>query len=317
MTRIINIFRRNILKKLIALVAAFFMWVFVMADQDPTIESSYTIPLTVSNTPYEFIPVFDEKTVQITARAPRSYFVKYDANAFRVYANLDGLGEGEHQIFPQVIMPQGFELIETNPSVVNIKLDPLTEKQMPIELVMTGSVAQDAIITDTRKSMETVTIVGAKSFVEKTLKVYGTVNLSNNSSSFEVQIPMNAVDEKNNAVSRVRVVPSVITVSIDIESGLKKRIVPVIPELSVADGWELANIMVEPAQMEIVGAESAVNSVVTLKTIPLTVQTGQRAFKGTLKLSVPDGVTVKSDEVTVSAEIVRKTVMRDQPNNQP
>ena len=113
MTQILDIFRRNLLKKLIALVAAFFMWVFVMADQDPEIEGVYNVPLTISNAPYEFIALYEDKTVQIETRAPRSNFAKYDANAFRVYANLENLSEGEYQITPQVVMPQGFELIES------------------------------------------------------------------------------------------------------------------------------------------------------------------------------------------------------------
>ncbi|MBQ4404565.1 MAG: hypothetical protein II857_09170 [Selenomonadaceae bacterium] len=311
MMKIINIFCHNFLKKVIALIAAFFMWVFVMTEQDPEIEDAYTVPLTMSNVPYEFIAICETKNVVVDTRAPRSNFVKYDANAFRVYANLEGLGEGEHQILPQVIMPQGFELLETEPLVVNVKLDPLIERQMPIELITAGEVSPDVAIKEITKSMDTVTVVGPKSFVEKAVKVYGNVNLSNNTASFEQQIQMNAVDEKNNIVPRVRVVPSVITVSVDIESGLKKRIVPIIPELSVAEGWELTKVSVEPAQMEVVGAESVVNSIVTLKTVPFTVQTGQRYFKSVLRLLVPDGVTVKSEEVTVSAEVVRKAVMRD------
>lgn len=315
MTRIINIFRHNMLKKIIALVAAFFMWVFVMADQDPAIEGSYTVPITISNAPYEFIPVYDEKTIKVETRAPRSNFVKYDANAFRVYANLEGLEEGEHQIFPQVVMPQGFELIETKPVAINIKLDPLIEKQMPIDLITVGTISQDAVVKEITKSMDVVTVVGPKSFVEQAAKIYGNVNLSGNTSSFETQIQMNAVDEKDNVVPRVRVVPSVITVSVDVESGLKKRIVPIVPELSVTEGWELTKIMVEPAQTEIVGPESVVNSIITLKTEPFMVQTGQRFFKSTLRLLVPDEVTVKTNEVTVSAEVIRKAVLRDQPNN--
>ncbi|MBQ9496823.1 MAG: hypothetical protein IJR52_04525 [Selenomonadaceae bacterium] len=311
MARIINFFCHNFFKKVIALVAAFIMWFFVMIEQDPEIEDSYTVPLTMSNAPYEFIALCDVKTVTLETRAPRSNFVKYDANAFRVYANLEGLGEGEHQITPRVIMPQGFELVETKPDLVKVKLDPLIERQMPIELRTTGNVSQDAVVTDIQKSLETVTVVGPKSFVEQAAKVYGNVNLNNNASSFEVQIPMNAVDAKDNVIARVRVVPSVITVSVDIESGVKKRIVPIIPELSVADGWELTKVNVEPAQMEIVGAESAVNSIITLKTEPFVVQTGQRFFKGTLRLLVPEGVSVRNEQVSVSAEVVRKTVMRE------
>ena len=311
MTQILDIFRRNILQKLIALVAAFFMWIFVMTEQDPEIEDSYDVPLTMSNVPYELIPVYEVKTIKVEAVAPRSNFIKYDSNAFRVYANLEGLEQGEYKITPQVVMPQGFNLVETQPEFVTVKLDPLIEQQMPIELITAGAISQDAAIKEIIKSMDTVTVVGPKTFVEQVVKIQGTLNLADNTSSFETQIPMKAIDGKNNVVQRVRVVPSVITVSVDIESGLKKRIVPIVPELSVVEGWELRKITVEPAQIEIVGAESAINSIITLKTEPFMVQTGQRFFKGTLRLLVPDGVTVKSNEVTVSAEIVRKVVMRE------
>lgn len=310
MTRILNELRRNLLQKIIALVVAFFMWIFVMEDQDPTIDGSYSVPITMSNAPYEFIAICDEKTVMLKTRAPRSYFVRYDANAFRVYANLDGMDEGTHKIIPQVVMPQGFELLETTPATVNVTLDPLIERQIEIELKTNGTVAQDAAIKSVDKSMDIVTLVGPKSFVEQVDKVYGTLNLSNNASSFEMQIPMNAVDTEGNAVPRVHVVPSVITVSVEIESGLRHKIVPVIANLTTTDGWELTKVTVEPAQIEITGVDSVINPIVTLRTVPFTVQTGQRVFKGTLKLDVPEGVTVPSNEVTVTASVIRKPVMR-------
>ena len=314
-TQILNLFRRNLLKKLIALVAAFLMWVYVMADQDPPINGSYTVPLTISNAPYELMPICADKTIIVEARAPRSSFIKYDANAFRVYANLEGLSAGDYQITPQVIMPQGFELLETTPPAVNVKLDPMIERQMPIELLTAGTVAQDAAIKSINKSMDTVTVVGPQSYVEKAFRVYGTVNLSGNTSSFELQIPMRTVDEKENVVPFVRVVPSVITVSVDIESGIKKKIVPVVPELTAPEGWELTKVVVEPAQVEISGAESVLNPIVTLKTVPFTVQTGQRLFRGTLNLDVPEGVTTKINEVTVSAEVIRRPVVRERAAN--
>lgn len=315
MMRIINILRRNLLKKFLALFAAFCMWIFVMEDKDPQIDGSYTVPLTVSNTPYDFVAVCENKTVKIDVLAPRSYFTKYDANAFRAYANVEGMSEGTHEFIPQIIMPQGFELSEIEPPTITVKLDPLIEKQFPIEVTTAGNIAQDAAIKGISKSMDIVTLVGPKSFVEKTAKVFGNVNLSGNSSSFEMQIPMNAVDAEGNAIPHIHVVPSVITVSVDIESGLKRRIVPVVPALYPADGWEFSKTTVEPAQVEISGAESVINSIVTIKTVPFTVQTGQRVFTGILKLDVPEGVSAKETEVKVSATIVRKPVMRDSTGN--
>ena len=315
MMRFINLFRRNIFEKLLALFAAFCMWIFVMEDKDPQIEGSYTVPLIVSNTPYDFISICESKTVKIEVSAPRSYFTKYDANAFRAYANVEGMSEGSHEFIPQIIMPQGFELAEIDPPTVTVKIDPLVEKQFQIDVETTGNIAADAAIKSITKSMDIVTLVGPKSFVEKTAKVFGTVNLSGNTSSFEMQIPMNAVDADGKTVANIHVVPSVITVSVDIESGLKRSIVPVIPALTAPDGWDFSKITTEPAQIEISGAESVINQIVTIKTVPFTVQTGQRVFNGTLKLDVPEGVTAKETEVKISATIIRKPVMRDSSGN--
>lgn len=312
MRQVINVFRRNLLKKIIALVVAFIMWIFVMNDQDPPIEDDYDVPLTISNQPYELIPIFQEKIIKIRVRAPRSYFVKYDTNAFRVYANLDGLGEGVHQIDPQVITPQGFELVDKTPESVRITLDPLIERRMPIEILTTGNIAQDAAVKEINKSIDSVTVVGPKSFVERVDKVFGTLSLNNNASSFETQVPMNAVDSKGDALPpTVHVVPSVITVDVNVESGVRKRIVPVIPDLRVADGWELVKITSDPPQVEIAGTESAISSIIMIRTVPFTVQTGQRVFKGTLKLDIPEGVTIPVEEVNVTASVIRKPVIRD------
>lgn len=312
MRQVINVFRRNLLKKIIALIVAFIMWIFVMNDQDPPTEDDYDVPLTISNQPYELIPIFQEKIIKLRVRAPRSYFVKYDTNAFRVYANLEGMGEGVHQIDLQVITPQGFEVVDKTPESVRITLDPLIERRMPIEILTTGDIAQDAAVKEINKSIDSVTVVGPKSFVERVDKVFGTLNLNNNASSFEIQVPMNAIDNKGDALPpSVHVVPSVITVGVDVESGVRKRIVPVIPNLSVADGWELTKITSDPPQVEVVGTESAISSIITIRTVPFTVQTGQRVFKGTLKLEIPEGVTVPVEEVNVTASVIRKPVIRD------
>lgn len=308
---VISIFAHNFIQKLLSLITAFMLWFFVMESQDPTIEGSYEVPVTISNAPYDFLASCAEKTIHVKTVAPRSYFVKYDANAFRAYANLDGFGEGQHEITPQIVMPQGFELINSDPPAVHVIIDSFAERQLNFELVTKGNVSPDTAIKTLEKSMDVVTVMGPKTLIEQVTRVYGTLTFANNTESFEAQIPMKAVDANNNQVIGVRVVPSVVTVSVELESGVAKKIVPVVAELTAADGWEVTKVNVEPAQVEITGAESAISSIVTIKTEPISVQTGQRAFKGKIRLDVPEGVTVKEDDVTVSAEIVRKTVMRD------
>ena len=305
------LFWHNYPQKIISLLAAFMMWIFVMESQDPTIEGSYDVLVTISNAPYDYLASCEEKTITVKTLAPRSYFVKYDANAFRAYANLEGLGEGRHEITPQIIMPQGFEFINSDPAAVHVMIDSFAERQLPFELLTKGNVSSDTAIKNLSKSMEIVTVMGPKSLIDRVARIFGTLTFSNNTSGFEAQIPMKAVDANNNQIVGVRVVPSVVTVTVELESSVAKKIVPVVAEVNASDGWEVVNVNVDPAQIEITGTESAISSIVTIKTEPINIQTGQRAFKGKVRLDVPDTVTVKENEVNVSAEVVRRTIIRD------
>ena len=311
-----GLFSHNFLPKTASLIAAFTLWFFVMEAQDPTIEGSYEVAVTASNASYEFLVSCQEKTVSVNTLAPRSYFVKYDANAFRAYANLENLGEGNYELAPQIIMPQGFELVNTDPPVVHVMIDSLAERQLPFELLTKGNVSSETAIKSLDKSMDIVTVMGPKSLINRVVRIYGTLTFANNTESFEAQIPMKAVDVNGNQIIGVRVVPSVVTVNVELESGVAKKIVPVVAELNAAEGWEITKVNVEPAQIEITGAESVISSIVTIKTNPITVQTGQRAFRNKIRLEVPEGISVKENEVTVSAEVVRKSVVRDLSANE-
>lgn len=311
-----GLFSHNFLPKVISLIAAFMCWFFVMEAQDPTIEGNYEVAVTTSNAPYEYLVSCTEKTISVNTLAPRSYFVKYDANAFRAYANLEGLGEGNYELSPQIIMPQGFELINTDPPVVHVMIDSFAEHQLPFELMTKGNVSSETAIKSLTKSMDIVTVMGPKSLVGRVAHIYGTLTFANNTASFESQIPMKATDANGDPVVGVRVVPSVVTVSVELESGVAKKIVPIVAELTAAEGWEVTKVTVEPAQIEITGAESTISSIVTLKTEPITVQTGQRSFRSKIRLAVPEGVSVKEREVNVSAEVVRKTFVREPFTNE-
>ena len=306
-----GLFAHNFLPKIISLVAAFFTWFIVMEAQDPTIEGSYEVAVTTSNASHEFLVSCQEKTVTLNTLAPRSYFVKYDANAFRAYANLEGLGEGTYELAPQIVMPQGFEQVGIDPPKVHVMIDSLSEKQFPFDLITKGNVSPDTAIKSLTKSMDIITIMGPKSLVNRVARVYGTLPFAGNTESFEAQIPMKAVDANDELLIGVRVVPSVVTVNVELESGVAKKIVPVVAELTAAEGWEVTKVTVDPAQVEITGAESVINSIVTIKTDPITVQTGQRSFRNKIRLNVPDAVTAKETEVTVSAEVVRRSIVRE------
>ena len=125
--RIKSLFQRNLPAKIFALLVAIVLWFFVMNDQNPSIDGSFTVPLSVVNAPegYKLYPgghflYYDMKTGKIKSLAlapdgegiltmtmdkerehlygitwPKGYFIDYDVKNDRLknLGLVNGLGE--------------------------------------------------------------------------------------------------------------------------------------------------------------------------------------------------------------------------------
>ena len=294
-------FRRNKLQKLIALLSSMVLWFFVMDTQNPVINGSYDVPLTMANIPSGYKAVFAEQNIRVRLSAPRSYFIDYGVNNIRAFANLQNYSaEGEYEIPVEASYPKGFELESVNPAAIHVQLDPFIEKQIPAEVIVTGSPVENSVVSQLEKSSEQLTLIGPKTAVMEVKRVIGYIGLSNNAETFDILVPMTAIDENGREVRGVRVAPSVITVTVHIESELQKKTVPVVANISVPDGREVSETIIAPQSVEISGRAEILNSIESIKTEPLNFSVNAKTFTGKLKLDLPDGVTASANEVEIT-----------------
>ena len=141
MIQVMNLFKRNLPAKIVALFAAVILWFFVMNDQNPSIDGSFTVPLTVLHAPTGCKITQSEETVKIRLRGPRSAFVNAAKEDFKAVVDLDGLDEGRQVVKIQTVLPQGFELISASPETVNVTVDKIIQKKVQVNLIVTGAPA--------------------------------------------------------------------------------------------------------------------------------------------------------------------------------
>lgn len=295
---------RNRQKKLVALILSTALWFFVMSSQDPVINGSYDVPLTMVNVPAKFKAIFSDQTIRVKLTAPRSYFIDYSESNIRAFANLrDYTGEGEYDIPVETAYPKGFELAGINPEIVRVKLDPFVERQIPAEIIVTGSPVEGSVVKNLDRSSDNLTLIGAKTAVNSVRRVIGYIGLNGNSETFDIPVPLSAVDENGREVSDVRVVPSAITVTVVIESNIQKKNVPVIVEVAAPAGREIEKITINPQNVEITGLTDIVNPIESIKTETLNLPVNIKAFVGKLKLVVPSGVTASEYEVDANISL--------------
>ena len=301
--RIKNVFRRNKMQKFVALISSVALWFFVMDTQNPTIKGTYEVPVTMTNTPPNFKALYREEIVRVKLSAPRSYFIDYGVNNIRAQANLQNYSaEGDYEVPIEASYPKGFEIESLTPNTIYVKLDPFIEKQMKADVILTGSPMVDSVVSGTTKSSESITLIGPKTFVNRVTRVIGYIGLNGNGESFDILVPMTAIDEDGREVRGVRVAPSVITVNVQIESEVHKKIVPVIADVTLPEGREIAEIIMNPSTVEITGRTEIVEEIDSIKTEPLNFVVNTKTFVGKLKLIVPNGIKINKREIDVTCK---------------
>ncbi len=308
MMRIKSLFQRNLPAKIFALLVAIVLWFFVMNDQNPSIDGSFTVPLNVVNAPEGYKISRSDDTIKIKVRGPRSLFVSAAASEFKAYVSLDGVEEGRNSIKVQTVLPQGFELVEASPDVVTVTVEKIVQRQVKVDLIVTGASAQGTTVAKVEQNVSSVTVEGPKSSVDEVARVIGYVGLSGNKEDFNISVPLTAVNSDGREVEDVRVTPKSAEASVQLARGLSKKVVEIKPVFSgeLPAGYVLDRVRIDPSKIEIAGASTILDSLTAIDTEKIPLATETKSFHKEVQLELPEGVTVTNKKVNVNIDIAEK-----------
>ena len=285
-----GIFLHNLTTKIVMLVAAFALWIFVMNDQNPPTESTFSVPVVTLNPPSEARLTQDAERVKIKLRAPRSILAETRTDEIKAFVDLAGLGPGTHPLHVQTVIPQGIEAVSVTPDTVAFTIDPIIQKRMPIRLVRTGAPPVGLTVAGIEPDTSMVTIIGPQSMIKHVSEIVGVVAIPGAATGdLDIDVSLLPVDEDGEAIDGIRVVPKEISAYVSFA----------VVEGAVASGYTLADIRVEPSRVELAGISSALDAVTTLSTEPIPVAGLTESTERTVALVLPEGVTVTNKMVTV------------------
>ena len=174
----INFFRKNLPEKCLALIVAIGCWIFVMNDQNPQIENTYTVPISIANAPEGYQISKDVETVKVRVRAPRSLFSNVDETNFKAYVDLNGVESGTHELQVQTVLPSGFELVSVGPTKVALNVDKIEQKQIPVRLNLSGIPGDGKVVASVDQSLQDITIEGPVSILNQVTAAVGYMELT-------------------------------------------------------------------------------------------------------------------------------------------
>ena len=308
MTRLRALIQRNLPAKIIALVVAVVLWLFVMNEQNPQIEGSFTVAVDLVNAPEGYKITQAEKNVKLKVRGARSVFVSAEPEGFKAYADLTGLESGEHKVKVNAVLPQGFEMVDAQPESVSVRLDKIVRRSVRIDLIVTGAAASGYTVGKLSQTANTTVIEGPELRVAEVDRVIGYVGLSGNREDFTLQVPLTPINSDGKAVEDVELLARTVEVSVQLARGLTRKIVSVRPVLdeTLPEGFSLGEVQVEPTKIEIAGDAGVISKLTSISTEKIVISDMKGSGKKVAHLAIPEGVAIPNREVTVTVELKPK-----------
>jgi YbbR domain-containing protein len=185
------------------------------------------------------------------------------------------------------------QILDFEPQVVRVQLDPLVTKTVPVQ-VQRGAVPAGLTVGDPVLSSSVVTVSGPDSVVRLVAAAQARVLIQPSGLDVDQQVDLVAVDASGNVLTPVDLEPATIRVQIRVGSQLQTKTLPVNPLVmgTPATGYEVASISVSPPVVLVEGEADALATPVRIDTVPLSITGAQANVQQTVDLALPGGVSV-------------------------
>jgi len=296
----------NVRTFILAFALAIAVWVSAVtaADPDETRTFPNSIPIEfVGQDPGLIIKGDVPRQIQLTLRAPSSVWDKLTSQKDAVHAlvDLSGLGAGTYTLNVQVqIGVQPVRIISYSPEQLDLTLEALISRSLPVELSLTGKPAISYQAGEATLSPAEVVISGPESLVAQIAKAAVTLDLTDLRQNVDTTLALQALDDQGALVSGLTVHPDSIQVSLPItqQGGYRDLAVKVVTIGRPATGYRLTNIAPIPPVVTVFS--SNFDQITALpgyvETAPLDLNGASADIETHLTLNLPLGVTLVGEQ---------------------
>ena len=291
--------------KLFCLCCAIGMWIFVMKDQNPIIEMTYTVPVQVQNLDQNYLVEGVPSEVRVQLRGPRNAIFDINPSVLKAYVNMKNARVGQENVTINFTAPTGTFIETMTPENVTVTVDEYMVKELQVQAQPLGTVPNDIAIKESKIMPTTVTIAGPAQLVRTATYAVIRINLDKHRESFTEVGDILPVDTAGNVVEGVTVTPRGAQIQYELERIRMEKKVPIQANVvgNVPIGYRIKRVVIEPKELTIVGKESILNGIDGVKTIDIPVHGATSSFTGGYSLVLPEGVTTTTDRVVVKVEI--------------
>lgn len=296
----INKLKNNSKIKIISLLSAMVLWMYVMAIVDPEETKLFeNIPVTITNKNElneRDLVIYPEQdlTTNIYVTGKLSNLKKVTKDDINVYGQINNPLEGNNEIYLKVSTSQRVNYDFKNPVMI-VTLEKIISEDKSIKVDITGSGKNNVDNIMLQDNIDKVSISGPRSLVNKVKRVVGTVKVSGESNNFSQSIKLEPVDANGKVVEGVELEKDSVNVNITL---LTQKTVPI--TLKLSDNSESGvNYTMSQNTVTIKGKKDIVDSINDIETQPVKLSEILPGTSKDIYLQVPSGITIETKYITI------------------
>lgn len=296
----INKLKNNSKIKIISLLSAMVLWMYVMAIVDPEETKLFeNIPVTITNKNElneRDLVIYPEQelTTNIYVTGKLSNLKKVTKDDINVYGQINNPLEGNNEIYLKVSTSQRVNYDFKNPVMI-VTLEKIISEDKSIKVDITGSGKNNVDNIMLQDNIDKVSVSGPRSLVNKVKRVVGTVKVNGELNDFSQSIKLEPVDANGKVVEGVELEKDSVNVNITL---LTQKTVPI--TLKLSDNSESGvNYTMSQNTVTIKGKKDIVDSINDIETQPVKLSEILPGTSKDIYLQVPSGITIETKYITI------------------
>lgn len=154
--------------KLLSLAFALILWFFVMGERK--LERTYAVPLEMKNVPAGMMVANDVPSqVEVRINGPRTLLMNLHPEDLHIVIDLKDLPPGLtsfRRLEERLNIPAPLKVTRLSPSYVDVKMERVKVRQVPIKAVLSGAPAKGFRVEKVQVDPETIAVEGAEEEVD-------------------------------------------------------------------------------------------------------------------------------------------------------
>jgi YbbR domain-containing protein len=310
---------KDITIKILSVILAFLLWLYVMGDENPE------IPYEMANIPVKIVnintlekkglTIVDEKNYYVTLRLKgrRNDILKLKSTDITAQADLSRVTSNGINVIPIDIngLPNNIALVSISPSEIKVNVDYIAQIEMPVNIEISGNIAEGYAMMPAVSKPEKVLISGPKSKINLVKNVVAQVNVSNKNKDMNISVPVIALDKDNKEVKGINIDPKFVNINIEVNKTVK---VPVNAKIigKVQDGYDIALVNVIPEYVYITGSDSILDKIKSINTKQIDITGLNHKITQDIPYDLPEGVKLIKNDSTAKVFIdIQKVITKD------